>query len=87
MRTLDYHLYFFSAYFFFSWVCHTQVAELATVKSVAVRVELLNDWFTNGGVMIMGYEVFRILTHTDSSKYSKHKESFCSILLDPGKFF
>ncbi|XP_016143811.1 ATRX chromatin remodeler, like [Sinocyclocheilus grahami] len=60
------------------------VAELATVKSVGVRVELLNDWFTNGGVMIMGYEVFRILTHTDSAKYSKHKEAFRSMLLDPG---
>lgn len=64
----------------------TQVAELATVKSVSVRVELMNDWFTNGGVMIMGYEVFRILTHTDSAKYSKHKEAFRSMLLDPGKF-
>ncbi|KTF90639.1 hypothetical protein cypCar_00016358 [Cyprinus carpio] len=60
------------------------VAELATVKSVSVRVELMNDWFTNGGVMIMGYEVFRILTHTDSAKYSKHKEAFRSMLLDPG---
>ncbi|XP_059407059.1 transcriptional regulator ATRX-like isoform X3 [Carassius carassius] len=60
------------------------VAELATVKSVSVRVELLNDWFANGGVMIMGYEVFRILTHTDSAKYSKHKEAFRSMLLDPG---
>lgn len=56
------------------------------MKSVAVRVELLNDWFTNGGVMIMGYEVFRVLTHTDSVKYSKHKEAFRSMLLDPGKF-
>ncbi len=62
------------------------MAELATVKSVGVRVELLNDWFTNGGVMIMGYEVFRVLTHTDSAKYSKHKEAFRSMLLDPGKF-
>ncbi|XP_067295262.1 transcriptional regulator ATRX-like isoform X3 [Pseudorasbora parva] len=61
-----------------------RVAELATVKSVAVRVELLNDWFTNGGVMIMGYEVFRVLTHTASAKYSKHKDSIRSILLDPG---
>ncbi|XP_058631668.1 transcriptional regulator ATRX-like isoform X2 [Onychostoma macrolepis] len=60
------------------------VAELATVKSVGVRVELLNDWFMNGGVMIMGYEVFRVLTHTDSAKYSKHKEAFRSMLLDPG---
>ncbi|XP_056313623.1 transcriptional regulator ATRX-like isoform X2 [Danio aesculapii] len=60
------------------------VAELATAKSVAVRVEMLNDWFRNGGVMIMGYEVFRILTHTNSAKYSRHKEDFRSMLLDPG---
>lgn len=63
------------------------MAELATVKSLAVRVELLTEWFKNGGVIIMGYEVFRVLTNTDSAKYSKHKESFRSILLDPGKFF
>ncbi|KAK7172885.1 hypothetical protein R3I93_002874 [Phoxinus phoxinus] len=61
-----------------------RVAELATVKSLAVRVDLLNDWFKNGGVIIMGYEVFRVLTNTDSAKYSEHKESFRSILLDPG---
>ncbi|KTF92311.1 hypothetical protein cypCar_00036494 [Cyprinus carpio] len=59
------------------------MAELATVKSVPVRVELLNDWFTNGGVMIMGYEVFRTLTHTDVQKYSGHKEALRSMLLDP----
>lgn len=68
------------------FVSHTQVAELATAKSVAVRVEMLNDWFRNGGVMIMGYEVFRILTHTNSAKYSRHKEDFRSMLLDPGKW-
>ncbi|KAK2911162.1 hypothetical protein Q8A67_003295 [Cirrhinus molitorella] len=61
-----------------------RVSELATVKSVSLRIELLNDWFTNGGVMILGYEVFRILTHTNSAKYSKHKEAIRSMLLDPG---
>ncbi|XP_073717334.1 ATRX chromatin remodeler, like [Misgurnus anguillicaudatus] len=63
---------------------HTlRVTELATVKSVAVRVELLNDWFHNGGVMIMGYEIFRILTQ-NGKKYSKHKDAFNSMLLNPG---
>ncbi|XP_051540427.1 transcriptional regulator ATRX-like isoform X2 [Myxocyprinus asiaticus] len=64
---------------------HTlRVTELATVKSVSVRVELLNDWFKKGGVMIMGYEVFRILTHGHSAKNSKHREAFRSMLLNPG---
>lgn len=63
----------------------TKVTELATVKSMAVRHELLNDWFKNGGVMIMGYEAFRNLTYS-SAKCSKYKEAFQSLLLNPGKF-
>ncbi|TRZ02070.1 hypothetical protein DNTS_016491, partial [Danionella cerebrum] len=61
-----------------------QVSEVATLKSVTVRVQLLSEWFQNGGVMIMGYESFRILTHTTSAKYSKHKVALRSMLLDPG---
>ncbi|KAA0716657.1 Transcriptional regulator ATRX [Triplophysa tibetana] len=60
-----------------------KVTELATVKSLAVRLELLNDWFQNGGVMIIGYEAFRNLTRNTVNNI-QHREAIHSSLLNPG---
>ena len=49
------------------------------------RSELLNDWHSGGGVMIMGYEMFRNLSQLTRVKNKKQKKIFTESLLDPGK--
>lgn len=58
--------------------------ELVTVKSVCSRVDALTSWQSRGGVMIMSYELYRILTHGDQAKYSKQQENLRTALQDPG---
>ncbi|XP_060719259.1 transcriptional regulator ATRX-like [Tachysurus vachellii] len=61
-----------------------EVTELATVKLVSSRVNALTSWHMRGGVMIMSYELYRILTHGDQVKYGKQKENLRKVLRDPG---
>ena len=48
------------------------------------RSELLNDWQNGGGIMIMGYEMFRNLSQSARVKNKKQKKVFTESLLDPG---
>jgi len=66
-------------------VCDVQVYELSQVKDNWGRSELLSDWQTGGGVMIMGYEMFRNLSQLARVKNKKQKKIFTESLLDPGK--
>uniref|UniRef100_A0AAR2JFC9 Helicase C-terminal domain-containing protein n=1 Tax=Pygocentrus nattereri TaxID=42514 RepID=A0AAR2JFC9_PYGNA len=61
-----------------------QVIELATVKSVLCRVDALTRWHRKGGVMIVSYEIYRILTHGRQAKYAKHQQSLRTALQNPG---
>ncbi|GAA6068029.1 transcriptional regulator ATRX-like, partial [Tachysurus ichikawai] len=61
-----------------------EVMELATVKLVSSRVDALTSWHMRGGVMIMSYELYRILTHGDQVKYGKQRENLRRVLRDPG---
>jgi len=65
-------------------VCCEQVYELSSVKDNWGRSELLNDWQNSGGVMIMGYEMFRNLSQSARVKNKKQKKIFGESLLDPG---
>jgi len=65
-------------------VCFEQVYELSCVKDNWGRSELLNDWQNGGGVMIMGYEMFRNLSQSARIKNKKQKKIFSESLLDPG---
>ena len=47
-----------------------EVYELTSAKSVEARTYSLNHWFENGGVLIIGYEMYRTLTK-DNSKNKK----------------
>ena len=47
-----------------------EVYELTSAKSVEARTYSLNHWFENGGVLIIGYEMYRNLTK-DNSKNKK----------------
>jgi len=66
-------------------LCIAQVYELSSVKDNWGRSELLNDWHTGGGAMIMGYEMFRNLSQLARVKNKKQKKIFTETLVDPGE--
>ncbi|XP_072251997.1 transcriptional regulator ATRX isoform X2 [Leuresthes tenuis] len=61
-----------------------EVTELATVKRPQERAYALQRWQESGGVMIMGYEMYRNLTQGRNIKSKKLKETFQKTLVDPG---
>lgn len=61
-----------------------QVTELATVKRPQERAYALQRWQEMGGVMIIGYEMYRNLTQGRNIKSKKLKETFQKTLVDPG---
>ena len=61
-----------------------QVYELSTIKDNYGRVELLKNWQKGGGVMIMGYEMFRNLSQLKRIKNKRQKQVLTESLLDPG---
>jgi len=65
-------------------VCFEQVYELSCVKNNCGRSKLLSDWQNGGGVMIMGYEMFRSLSQSARVKNNKQKKIFSESLLDRG---
>ncbi|XP_032389041.1 transcriptional regulator ATRX isoform X2 [Etheostoma spectabile] len=62
------------------------VTELATKKNPAERFRALQRWQSDGGVMIMGYEMYRILSQ-DQKMSEECKKELRSILVDPGPDF
>ncbi|XP_077465495.1 transcriptional regulator ATRX-like isoform X1 [Stigmatopora argus] len=61
-----------------------EVTELATVKKPQDRAYALQQWQDSGGVMIIGYEMYRNLTQGRNIKSKKLKETFQKTLVDPG---
>ncbi|KAM6952473.1 transcriptional regulator ATRX isoform 2-T2 [Lycodopsis pacificus] len=61
-----------------------EVIELATVKRPQERAYALQRWQDTGGVMIIGYEMYRNLTQGRNIKSKKLKEIFQKSLVDPG---
>uniref|UniRef100_A0A8C8A3P6 DNA helicase n=1 Tax=Oryzias sinensis TaxID=183150 RepID=A0A8C8A3P6_9TELE len=61
-----------------------EVTELATVKRPQERAYALQTWHESGGVMIMGYEMYRNLTQGRNIKSKKLKETLRKTLVDPG---
>lgn len=62
-----------------------QVYELASVKDNRTRADVLKHWHKTGGVMIMGYTMYRNLVFSRFVKNKRQKESFAQTLVDPGK--
>ncbi|GAB5584715.1 transcriptional regulator ATRX isoform X1 [Prionailurus iriomotensis] len=63
-----------------------EVSELATVKRPQERSYMLQRWQEDGGVMIIGYEMYRNLAQGRNVKSRKLKEIFNKALVDPGTF-
>ncbi|XP_035181417.1 transcriptional regulator ATRX isoform X4 [Oxyura jamaicensis] len=64
-----------------------EVCELATVKRPQERSYMLQRWQDDGGVMIIGYEMYRNLAQGRNVKSRKLKEIFNKALVDPGPDF
>ncbi|XP_066190019.1 transcriptional regulator ATRX isoform X2 [Sylvia atricapilla] len=64
-----------------------EVYELATVKRPQERSYMLQHWQDEGGVMIIGYEMYRNLAQGRNVKSRKLKEVFNKALVDPGPDF
>ncbi|XP_062380077.1 transcriptional regulator ATRX [Sardina pilchardus] len=64
-----------------------EVVELATVKRPQERAYAMQRWHEDGGVLIIGYEMYRNLTQGRSIKSKKLKETFQKTLVDPGPDF
>ncbi|XP_043560921.1 transcriptional regulator ATRX isoform X1 [Chiloscyllium plagiosum] len=64
-----------------------EVNELATVKRPQERAYMLERWMEDGGVMILGYEMYRNLAQGRNVKSKKLKELFQKTLVNPGPDF
>ncbi|XP_072483947.1 transcriptional regulator ATRX-like [Notamacropus eugenii] len=64
-----------------------KVSELGTMKRAQDRSDLLQKWQDNGGVMVIGYEMYRNLVQGRNVKSRKFKEIFNKTLIDPGPDF
>uniref|UniRef100_A0A6P5JXI0 Transcriptional regulator ATRX-like n=1 Tax=Phascolarctos cinereus TaxID=38626 RepID=A0A6P5JXI0_PHACI len=64
-----------------------KVSELATMKSPQDRSILLQKWQDSGGVMVIGYEMYRNLVQGRNVKSKKLKTVFNKTLVDPGPDF
>jgi len=61
------------------------VYEMSQEKDNWGRADKLSQWFRDGGVLIIGYEMFRNLVNEKNNKFKKkQKETYNSCLLDPG---
>ncbi|XP_041807750.1 transcriptional regulator ATRX-like isoform X2 [Chelmon rostratus] len=64
-----------------------KVTELATIKHDPDRLRALQRWQRDGGVMIMGYEMYRILSLARKINNEEWKKEIKSVLVDPGPDF
>ncbi|CAI5643957.1 unnamed protein product [Oreochromis niloticus] len=64
-----------------------KVTELATMKHTLGRLRALQRWQRDGGVMIMGYDMYRILSLDCKINNDEWKEEFYRTLVDPGPDF
>ncbi|KAJ8925712.1 hypothetical protein NQ315_009559 [Exocentrus adspersus] len=62
-----------------------EVHELVSCRQNYERQYKVKEWHEDGGVLIIGYQMFRNLTNPDNKKLSKKMRNvFCEGLVDPG---
>ena len=57
---------------------------MASAKNNVSRTDVLGQWRLNGGLLIIGYEMYRNLTLHKFIKSKKQKEIVSKALVDPG---
>lgn len=62
-----------------------QVRHLVTVKRLPERLEALQNWYRKGGVMIMGYDMYRILSVAPKTTQEVWRRELKTVLVDPGE--
>ena len=53
-------------------------------QTIRDRLHALKEWHKTGGVMVLGYDMFRLLASGVRIRYKKWKIEFAELLLDPG---
>ncbi|KAM3601237.1 uncharacterized protein V6R79_009568 [Siganus canaliculatus] len=61
-----------------------KVSELVTLKCLPSRLHALRQWQREGGVMIIGYELYRKLSDVQRNSTEDTKNEFKRCLVDPG---
>lgn len=62
------------------------VFELVSCKQMYEKRHRVAEWHEDGGVMIIGYTMFRNISNPDNKKIQKKiRETFLQGLVDPGK--
>lgn len=64
-----------------------QVYEMTNVKNNWHRADTLKSWLEDGGIMIIGYEMYRNLSQGHHVKNKKQRKIFEECLVNPGKLF
>ncbi|XP_029956796.1 transcriptional regulator ATRX-like isoform X2 [Salarias fasciatus] len=64
-----------------------KVSELATKKTLSERLRALQSWQRAGGVVIMGYDMYRTLSLASTPDSEEWKKEIKRILVDPGPDF
>jgi len=67
------------------WCVDVQVYELASRNQATDRNDVLSQWRKTGGVLVMGYQLFRVLV-SYSGKSRKTKQLYESVLISPGNY-
>ncbi|XP_056011590.1 transcriptional regulator ATRX-like isoform X2 [Ostrea edulis] len=60
------------------------VYEISSVKQNVDRATALKNWHSDGGVMILGYDMLRNLTQGSHCRSKNQKKIFTETLVDPG---
>lgn len=61
-----------------------EIYEISKFKQNSERVYQINEWHQEGGVLIMGYDMFRNLSSETSRLKKRDKETVQRALVDPG---
>lgn len=61
-----------------------QVRHLVAVKNHSDRLAALQRWYREGGIMVMGYELYRILSLAPKTNDEASRKELKRILVDPG---
>lgn len=61
-----------------------QVRHLVALKNPSDRLAALQKWYREGGVMVMGYELYRILSLAPKTNNEASRKELKRILVDPG---